>query len=185
MVQEGFWIGGDAHDDGVGDDGGAAVTAAVAAFGLADHRGRLAGHGRLVHQGCAGHHVAAAGDRPARLDQDQVPLRNCWRRPGESAAELWFLQLPRVLTSLRLFLSGRPEPCRAGQPGQGGEDDRQPGAKPKPCRQRGGSSLMPASDRTKVTRVMTLAISTQNMTGLRQRVRGSSFQWSESNRAPP
>ena len=46
-----------------------------------------------------------------------------------------------------------------------------------------GSLLAPVSDMTKVTRVMTLAISTQNMTGLRQRVRGSSFL-RESSRAP-
>src|SRR5574341_60523 len=38
-----------------------------------------------------------------------------------------------------------------------------------------GSELFSITDITKVTRVITLAISTQNMTGLRHRVRGSSF----------
>ena len=44
------------------------------------------------------------------------------------------------------------------------------------------SLLRPARDRAKVTSVMTLAISTQNMTGLRQRMRGSSF-FRESSKA--
>ena len=57
--------GGDAHDDLVGQHPGAAGDRRAVAAGLADHRRRLAGDGRLVDAGDALDDLAVAGDHLA------------------------------------------------------------------------------------------------------------------------
>ncbi len=63
---------GDPDDDGIGNDCGAAGDRAAISPRFADHRGRFAGHRRLVDQGSAGHHFAITGDQLTRLHQDVV-----------------------------------------------------------------------------------------------------------------
>ena len=58
-------LGGDAHDDLVGQHPGAAGDGRAVAAGLADHRRRLAGDRRLVDGGDALDDVAVAGDHLA------------------------------------------------------------------------------------------------------------------------
>ena len=62
----------DPHHDAVGQHARAAGDAGAVAARLADHRGRLAGDGRLVHRGDAGDDLAVAGDDLAGLDHYQV-----------------------------------------------------------------------------------------------------------------
>ena len=70
-----------AHDDAVGEDARAAGDAGAVAAGLADHRGRLAGDGRLVDRGHALDDLAVAGDDLAGLDHDHGrPPAGRWRR---------------------------------------------------------------------------------------------------------
>ena len=64
--------GGDADDDAVGQHARAAGDAGAVAAGLADHRGRLAGDGRLVDRRDALDDLAVAGDDLPGLDHDQV-----------------------------------------------------------------------------------------------------------------
>ena len=63
-----------ADDDAVGQDAGAAGDAGAVAAGLADHRGRFAGDGRLVDGGHAFDDLAVAGDDLAGLDDDAVAV---------------------------------------------------------------------------------------------------------------
>ena len=63
---------GDLDDDPVREHPGAAGDRAAVAAGLADHRGRLAGHRRLVDRGDALDHGPVAGDHLAGLDDDDV-----------------------------------------------------------------------------------------------------------------
>src|SRR5438874_7618606 len=49
------------------------VTAERSPPGFPDHRGGLAGDGRLVHRGDALDHITVAGDHFAGLDHDLVP----------------------------------------------------------------------------------------------------------------
>ena len=70
-VQEGIaGIGGDLHDDAVGEDARAAGHAGAVAAGLADDRGRLAGNGRFVDRGHAFDDLAVAGNHLAGDDLD-------------------------------------------------------------------------------------------------------------------
>ena len=95
-VQEGLArVGGDAHDDGVGDHLGAAGDGGAVAARLAHHRGRLAGDGRLVDERRPGDHVAVAGDGFGRLDQDEItfPERFDGDRLERSAELCLFQQL--------------------------------------------------------------------------------------------
>ena len=78
-------------DDAVGQHLGAAGDRGPVTAGLANHRCRLAGDGRLVDAGDAVDDVAVAGDRLAGLDDDEVALQElrsrrppgcCARRPS-------------------------------------------------------------------------------------------------------
>ena len=65
-------LGGDLHDDPVGQHLGAAGDRGAVPAGLPDDRGGLAGDGRLVHRGDALDDVAVTGDDLARLDDHEV-----------------------------------------------------------------------------------------------------------------
>ena len=71
---------GDAHDDPVGDDLGAAGDRRAVAAALADDRRRLAGDRRLVDGGDALDHLAVARDDLAGLDQHEVAGFSAERR---------------------------------------------------------------------------------------------------------
>ena len=74
-VEEGLaGVGGDAHQDPVGEHRGAAGDRAAVAARLPDDRRRLAGDGRLVDRGDALDDLAVAGDHLPGLDHHHVPL---------------------------------------------------------------------------------------------------------------
>ena len=67
-------VGGDAHDQPVGEDARAAGDAAAVAAAFADDRGAFAGDGAFVHGGDAFDHFAVAGNQVAGFDQDDSRL---------------------------------------------------------------------------------------------------------------
>ena len=67
-------LGGDPHDDPVGEHLGPAGDRRAVAAGLADDRGRLAGDGRLVDRGDALDDLAVGGDEVAGLAHHEVAL---------------------------------------------------------------------------------------------------------------
>ena len=99
---------GDLDDDLVGEHARAAGDGAAVAAGLADHRGRLAGDGRLVDRGDALDHRAVARDQLAGLDDDDVALgaarrRAWWCRPASLATVSW-----RIARSVSACARPRP-----------------------------------------------------------------------------
>ena len=73
-------IGGDAHDDPVGEHLGAAGDRRAVAAALADDGRGLAGDGRLVDRGDALDDLAVAGDELPGLDDHRVALAQLRRR---------------------------------------------------------------------------------------------------------
>ena len=77
-VEKGFaGVGGDAHDEPVGEDARAAGDALRSPPALADDRGALAGDGAFIDRGDAFDDLAVRGDQIARLDQDDIALAEC------------------------------------------------------------------------------------------------------------
>ena len=106
-------LGGDPHDDAVGQHPGAAGDRRAVAARLADDRRRFAGDGRLVHRGDALDDVAVTGDqtRPgctthevADLQVDRRHLHGRCRRPGGRGRR----SRERVLRSVSAWALPRP-----------------------------------------------------------------------------
>ena len=113
-------IGGDAHDDAIGQHLGAAGDRRAIAARLADDRRRLAGDRRLVDGGDALDHLAVAGDELAGLDDDAVTLAQLRRRhrllaPVDEAAR--HRLLPHLAQRRRLRLAA-PLGDRLGEVGE-------------------------------------------------------------------
>ena len=98
-------IGGDAHDDAVGQHLGAAGDRRAIAAALADDRRRLAGDGRLVDRGDALDDLAVAGDELAGLDDHQVALAQRRRRDRLLACRRSPSTRRRAVVSLRILRS--------------------------------------------------------------------------------
>ena len=103
-------VGGDAHDDAVGEHLGAAGDRRAVAAALADHRRRLAGDGRLVDRGDALDDLAVAGDQLAGLDDHQVALAQ--RRPRTRLLAPAVAQPARAWSPCASCAACRPGPCR-------------------------------------------------------------------------
>ena len=116
-VEEGLaGVGGDAHDQPVGEHARAAGDGAAVAAALADDRRALAGDGALVDRGHAFDDLAVAGDEVAGLDQHHIALaQRCRRRLASMrravlAARVSFLAVTsrRVLRSVSAWALPRP-----------------------------------------------------------------------------
>ena len=132
---------GDLDHDPVREHPGAAGDRRAVAAGLADHRCRLAGDRRLVDRGDALDHRPVAGNRLARLDDDEI-----------AAEQLGGGLLAAVAQARGRLGAHRPQaPCLGAAAtlgdrlGEVGEDDRQP----EPDRDREGEpgGLVAAAER--------------------------------------
>ena len=102
-------LGGDLDDDPVGQDARAAGDARAVAAGLADHRGALAGDGRLVDRGDALDDLAVGRDDLPGLDDDEVAGAELGR--GDDLA---VVRPEAVEPEGRRVLPGRPEAVGLG-----------------------------------------------------------------------
>ena len=132
---------GDFDDDPVRKDPGAAGDRAAIATRLADHRSRLAGDRRLVDRCDALDHGAVAGNRLARLDDDDVAAAQLGCGLLTAVA-----QLGDGLGAHRAQGVGLSLAAALGQRlGEIGEDDRQP--QPDADREREPGRLVAAAQR--------------------------------------
>ena len=136
-------LGGDLHDDPVGQHRGAAGDRGAVAAGFADDRGGLAGDRRLVDRGDALDDVAVAGDDLPGLDHDEVaersaavpgtaPRRGSGRRRASSRSAAG----PR--SRAWSAAASRPAPCRGPRPPPrpGWRTPRSATARPRSSRRR-------------------------------------------------
>ncbi len=173
-------LGGDLDDDPVGEHARAAGDARVVAAGLADHRGALAGDGRLRRPRRRPRRPRRRPGSPARPRRRRGRRRGAGsrRRSGRSPT-------PRpVEPEGRRVLRGsrggcRPGPCRGPRPAPRRSWRRGPsaaaGASATPGRRSGRSPRWSTIDWTVTIAVRTVPTSTRNMTGLRIMFRGSSM----------
>ena len=137
-------VGGDPHDDPVGEHLRAAGDGAAVAAALADDRRRLAGDGRLVDRGDALDHVAVAGDDLAGRRR-----RRC-RRGAAAPAGTCSIALVRHQVGHRLASScgaaRRPAPCRGPRPSRFGEVGEEHG-EPEPAGDRADEGRVRAAGR--------------------------------------
>ena len=160
---------GDLDDDPVGEHAGAAGDRAAVAAGLADHRRRLAGDGRLVDRGDALDHGAVAGDQLARLDDHDVAAVQL-ARPASRRRRAGAPPSRCASPAAR-----RPGPCRGPRPAprRGWRRPRSATARrPTVKVNQAGSSPPPSGSPPKTwisqpTVVISAPISTTNITGLR------------------
>ena len=164
-------IGGDAHDEPVGEHARAAGHGAPVAAALADHRRALAGDGALVHRGDALDDLAVAGDEVARLHEHEVAARAAAADATSSTARV----PPRLGEALGDHVLAGP-PQRVGlrlapSLGHGLGEVREEHREPEPQRHRqdeAGGRLAAPGRRPRGRRaavVNALPISTTNMTG--------------------
>ena len=175
-------VGGDAHDQPIGEDACAAGDAAAVAAAFADDGGAFAGDGAFVDRGDAFDDFAVAGNEVAGFDEDDIVLAQ-QRRPRSDLTSASVARLVELL--------GRGRPCgvaaqrvglglaaafghrfgeigeehREPQPGRDAEDEARP--IPRRCRT-GLGSTRPV--------VRMLPTNTVNITGLRTWRRGSSLR---------
>ena len=161
-------LGGDPHDDPVGQHPGAAGDRRAVAARLADHRRRLAGDGRLVDRGDALDDLAVARDRarrprrrttsPTASSEARRPVSTRAVGPAHACATV----SARVLRSVSA--------CALPRLGHGlGEVGEQHG-EPQPARDQPGEDAAAVARRGRrknSTVVRTLPTSTTNITGLR------------------
>ena len=174
-------LGRDPDDDAVGQDAGAAGDAGAVAAGLADHRGRLAGDGRLVDRGDALDDLAVAGDDLPGLDDDEVAGPQLGRRDDLAARSTRGPSRRKAGVSCAGLPGGcRPGPCRAPRPGPRRSWRTGPSATARrsaPSGRRSGRSPAPVDDRLRsvTIAVRTVPTSTTNITGFQTMSAGSSM----------
>ena len=178
-VEEGLArLGGDAHDDLVGQDPGAAGDRRAVAARLPDHRGRLAGDGRLVDRGDALDDLAVArgsSRRPTTTTTSSTWSSDAGDRPRSPVGRAAVGH--RLGAGLAQGVGLGLAPALGHGLGEVGEQD----GEPQPRRHQAGEQVLVARcDRRRSRRkrivVRTLPTSTTNMTGLRAMRRGSSLR---------
>ena len=166
---------GDRDHEPVREQARAAGDGRAVAAGLADDRRGLAGDRRLVHGADALDDVAVRRDDLARVDDDHVALLQIGRgdllEPPSRAAGV-------RASSCAWRATRSPGPCRGSRRSPRRSSRRAPSAtaRRRSCRRTRVRSCRPGRRCfTKMPVVMTLPISTMNITGLRTCRRGSSF----------